>query len=58
MYSIWTITVRCYPLVSELTGNPHSKDSSQARFSAMRGVAATPDERRPRDNRQQRIHLP
>jgi hypothetical protein len=43
--SIWTITVRCYPLLSDLTGNPHSKDSLQARLSAMHGVAASPCER-------------
>jgi hypothetical protein len=32
--------------VSELTGSPHSKYSLRARFNAMHGVAAAPDERR------------
>lgn len=34
------ITLRCHPLVAELTGNPAPVDGLQARFSAIHGVCA------------------
>ena len=34
------ITLRCHPLVAELTGNPDPLDGLQARFSAIHGVCA------------------
>ncbi len=37
---IGSVTVRCHPLVPELTGNPDPQDGLQARFSTIHGVAA------------------
>lgn len=37
---ITKITLRCHPLVAELTGNPDPLDGLQARFSAIHGVCA------------------
>jgi 2-methylcitrate dehydratase PrpD len=34
------VTVRCHPLVPELTGNPDPQDGLQARFSTIHGVCA------------------
>ena len=37
---IASVTVRCHPLVPELTGNRDPQDGLQARFSTVHGVAA------------------